>query len=106
MGINQITHTEEILHQRPIHSDLLDVPERDHGGHDLAQAELLRRQGEDVRRVVRLGAQLARDLAVGEHLGRHERRRPPLLRLVEHRRVEDVVVAEVGIRAAGQLLVA
>lgn len=76
------------------------VAEDENRGSQLAEAERLGVGREAVRRVERLGGDLARDLAHGQLVGVEGVLGPVADRLLEHGLVEDVVVAEEGVGAA------
>ena len=94
-------HTEKVLHQRPIRRAGVRVSERDDRRRQLAQAELLHRRGEGVCRVEGARVDLAREFAVGELLGGEDAGGPELFARGEGGGVEEVVVAVVGVHAAG-----
>lgn len=94
-------HTEKELHQRPIRRAGVRVSERDDRRRQLAQAELLHRRGESVCRVEGARVDLAREFAVGELLGGEDAGGPELFARGEGGGVEEVVVAVVGVHAAG-----
>jgi hypothetical protein len=94
--------TEKVLHQRPIRRPRLRVPESNYRRRELTQAELLRGGGELVVRIVSAGVDLAGEFAVGELLGGEQAGGPEGLGGGEGRGVVDVVVAVVGVVAAGR----
>ena len=93
--------TEEVLHQVPLDGAVSEVPEGNDGRDDLADAKLLHVRGKGVGGVEGAGVDLARKLAVGEHLHRQRVGGPVDPRLVENGPVEDVVVSEEVVGPAG-----
>lgn len=93
--------TKEVLHQFPVDSPGLDIAKRDDGSCNLPDAKVLHVGSKRVRGVERPGLDLASKLAVGEHLRGYGLGRPVRPRLVEDGLVEDVVVSEEVVRAAG-----
>jgi len=98
--------TKEVLHQRAVDSTLLKRTKGDDRRCDFTQTELFGRSGEGVVWVRCSALQLTEDLGVGQHLSCHHLFRPPLLRYIVYRLVENVVVAKcrIGTRQAGVVL--
>jgi hypothetical protein len=94
--------TEKVLDQRPIRRPRLRVSKRNYRRREFSQAELLHGGGEGVVRVVSARVDLAGELAVGELLGGEQAGGPEGLGGGEGRGVEEVVVAVVGVEAAGR----
>lgn len=94
-------HTKPILHPVAANSALLHVSKGNNREPSLVVAGLLGGLRVGVRWVESLGVDLARELAVCEHRRREGGIGPVRARLGEDGRVEEVVVAEVGVGAAG-----
>jgi hypothetical protein len=94
------SHTEEVLHQRPIRRSSFQISKRDDWSCQLAKAELLHRCGESVRWIESTGVDLAEELAVRELFGGEDAGGPEILRRGEDGGVVEVVVAIVGVHAA------
>jgi hypothetical protein len=97
---DRITHTEEILHQRPIRRPGFRISERDDRRCQFAEAELLHCGSERIRWVESAGVDLAENFAVSELFGGEDAGGPELARRGECGWVEEVVVAVVGVHAA------
>lgn len=95
-------HTEKVLHQRPIRCTSFRVAKRDNRRCQLAQTELLHGCGKSVGWVESAGVDLAEEFAVGELFGGQDAGGPELFGGGEGRWVEEVVVAVVGVHAAGE----
>ena len=93
--------TKEVFHQVPIDSPRLDIAKRDDRSCNLPDTKVLHLGCKLVRRIERPGLDLSSKLAVSEHLRGQGLGRPVRPRPVENGLVEDVVIPEKVVRAAG-----
>lgn len=101
-----VIRTEQIDDQVPLHNTLLHITENNDRRSNLSNTKVLHRRSKRIIRIRRPRFNLPKDLAIRQHLRRHNLLGPIPLRRIKHRLIEDVVIPKqrVGAAQAGVVL--